>query len=71
MIYYPLSVLLLAGIQEILIISTPEDMPSFQRLLGDGSQLGVEFTMLLNPSPMVWLKLLSSAKNLLAMILSV
>ncbi len=43
MVYYPISVLLLAGIKEILIISTPEDMPMFQRLLGDGNELGIRF----------------------------
>lgn len=51
MIYYPISVLMLAGIREILIISTPEDMAGYQRLLGDGSQFGVHFTYEIQPSP--------------------
>ena len=44
MIYYPLSVLMLAGIKDVLIISTPEDLPNFKRLLSDGSQLGMNFS---------------------------
>ncbi|BDF95576.1 glucose-1-phosphate thymidylyltransferase RfbA [Pseudoalteromonas sp. KAN5] len=51
MIYYPLSVLMLAGIREILIITTPEDNDSFKRLLGDGSQFGIELSYTTQPSP--------------------
>ncbi len=51
MIYYPISVLMLAGIREIAIITTPDDQPQFQRLLGDGSQWGLSFTWIVQPSP--------------------
>ena len=51
MIYYPLSVLMLAGIQEVLIISTPEDLPRFEQLLGDGANIGMKFEYVVQPSP--------------------
>lgn len=51
MVYYPISVLMLAGIRDILIISTPTDIEGFKRLLGDGSQFGVQFTYKIQPSP--------------------
>ena len=51
MVYYPISVLMLAGIRDILIISTPHDIPNFEKLLGDGSQFGVKFSYKVQPSP--------------------
>ena len=51
MIYYPLSVLMLAGIQEVLIISTPEDLPKFKQLLGSGVDIGMKFSYVVQPSP--------------------
>ncbi|MFH7928352.1 glucose-1-phosphate thymidylyltransferase RfbA [Enterobacter roggenkampii] len=51
MIFYPISVLMLAGIREILVITTPEDMPAFKRLLGDGAQFGISLSYAVQPSP--------------------
>ncbi len=51
MVYYPISVLMLAGIQDILVISTPQDLPGFKRLLGDGSDYGIRFSYVEQPSP--------------------
>jgi glucose-1-phosphate thymidylyltransferase len=51
MIYYPLSVLMMAGITEILVITTPDDQASFKRLLGDGSEVGLQIEYIVQPSP--------------------
>src|SRR3954465_14897293 len=51
MVYYPLSVLMLAGIREVMVISTPEDLPQFRRLLGTGERLGIRFTYAEQPRP--------------------
>ena len=66
MIYYPLSVLMLAGIRDILVITTPEDNASFKRLLGDGRDFGISISYAVQPSPDGWHRHLSSAKNLSA-----
>ena len=71
MVYYPISVLMLAGIRDILIISTPHDLPGFKRLLGDGSDYGVHFEYASSRHPTVWRRHLLSVLILLVMIVPV
>jgi len=65
MVYYPLSTLMLAGIKDILIISTPTDLPNFERLLGNGSEFGINLSYVEQPSPDGLAKHLLLVKNLL------